>query len=88
MKDNLQEKVCFWNKGDIINLMLEYELCESERDLINFSYLTSKDELLEFACFLLCGGWGDSRNFSVLDEETKKDNRIKRMFDYLDGVNC
>lgn len=84
----LKEKVCFWTKGDILDLILEYGLLESEHDAVKFSYALDMKELLEFACFLFCDGWGDSRNFSVLDEETRSDDRVRRMFAYLDGESC
>lgn len=83
----LEEKVSFWTKGDILDLIFEWGLLESDKDADLWSYALSRDELLEFACFLFCGGWGDSRNFSVLSEEEQKDDRVRRMFDYLDGKN-
>ena len=82
----LQDKVCFWTKGDIIDLIIEYNLLESEHDAIEFSYCLSFDDLLEFACYLFSGGWGSSRNFSALSEEEQSDDRIKRMFEYVDKL--
>ena len=84
----LKEKVSFWSKGDVLDLIFEYGLLESDHDADLFSYAMSRDELLEFACFLFCGGWGNSRNFSVLSEEEQNDDRVRRMFAYLDGENC
>lgn len=84
----LQEKVCFWTKGDLIDLALEYGLLESEHDSIMISYALSQKELAEFVAFLFCGGWNESRNFSVLDEETKSDDRVARLFRWLDGESC
>ena len=84
----LEEKVCFWSKGDLIDLAREYELLESDHDALMISYALSQQELAEFVAFLFCGGWGDSRNFTVLDEETQKDNRVRRLFAWLDGESC
>lgn len=81
---NLEKNVCFWTKGDLLDLAFEYGLLESENDANNFSYALSQQELCEFVAFLFCGGWGYSRNFSVLDEETQKDDRVKRLFEYCD----
>ena len=81
---NLENKVCFWSKGDILDLIFEYGLLESDHDALMFSYALNQMELLEFAAFLFCGGWGDSRNFYVLDKETQQDKRVKKLFEYLD----
>ena len=45
----LEEKVCFWTKGDVLDLILDYGLLESEHDAVQFSYALNQQELLEFA---------------------------------------
>ena len=84
----LEEKVCFWSKSDLIDLAREYELLESDHDALMISYALNQKELAEFVAFLFCGGWNESRNFTVLDEETQSDDRVRRLFAWLDGENC
>ena len=72
------------NKSYIIDLIFEFNLLESENDALMWSYLVSLDDLAEFFCFLLCGGWGHSRNITVIDEELQKDNRVIEIFNYCD----
>lgn len=82
----LSESVSFWTKGDILDLLFEWGQLENDHDSDLFSYALDRDELLEFACFCFCRGWGDSRNFSVLTEEEQQDDRIKRLFEYVDKL--
>ena len=81
MKDNLHEKVCFWSKGDLMQLANEHELYESEKDFLNFTYCLSFDELCDFVVFLFCGDW--SRNITIIEEEAQKDKRVIKLFDYV-----
>ena len=80
----LSQGVAFWTKGDLIDLAIELELLESLNDADLWSYLVSFDDLCEFFCFLLCGGWGHSRNISVIDEELQNNPQVKALFDYCD----
>lgn len=70
------------SKNEILELIIKYELMESERDAVNVSYAMNEDELADFAGFLLLGDW--SRNITVLDEEMQNDAEIKQLFEHIE----
>lgn len=69
-------------KNEFLELIIKYNLMESEKDAINVSYAMNEDELADFAGFLLLGDW--SRNISVLDEEMQNDADIKHLFEHIE----
>jgi hypothetical protein len=80
--NNWSENVSFWTKGDLIDLAFEFNLLESERDADNFANALSFDDLADFVVYLFCGDW--SRNITILTEEEQNDERVKKLFEYVD----
>ena len=80
----IKPDLSFWSKGDLIDLMEDLELIESVNDAVEWSTLVTFDDLCEFVCYLLCGGYGPSRNIHVLDEELQNDPRVIALFEYCD----
>lgn len=81
----MSEDVSNWSKGDLIDLCIELQLLESKNDAIEWSCLVSFDDLCEFVCYLLCGGWGHSRNITEVSKYLRDDPRIQKVFDYCDS---
>lgn len=73
------------DKNEILNIIINYELLDSERDALNIACAMNVDELADFASFLLLGDW--SRNITVLEKELQKDENIIALFKHIE-MHC
>lgn len=70
-------------KSAIYNLIIDYQLFDSERDLDAVYDAMNVDDFADFAGYLFTGDW--SRNIYVLDADTRRDERVKELYEHIEN---